>query len=113
MKDYIYEVARIRVMENSLLNKADFDQLLAAPDYEAALAYLKDKGWGAGADGDAESMLKAEEDATWTLMQELLGEGRELDILRLGRDYHNLKATIKDLYAASGLPEDWESVLHD
>ena len=107
MKDYIYEVARIRVMENSLLNKADFDQLLAAPDYEAALAYLKDKGWGSGEQsGSAEAMLKAEEDATWTLMQELLGEGRELDILRLGRDYHNLKAAIKDLYAASGLPED-------
>ena len=75
MKDYIYEVARIRVMENSLLNKADFDQLLAAPDYDAALAYLADKGWGGGdQSGSAEAMLKAEEDATWALMEELLGE---------------------------------------
>ncbi|MBO4837918.1 MAG: V-type ATPase subunit [Lachnospiraceae bacterium] len=104
MKDYIYEVARIRVMENSLLTKADLDQLLAAPDHEAALAYLADKGWGGGAGvTDAETMLKAEEDATWALMTELLGEGRELDILRLTRDYHNLKAAIKDIYASSGL----------
>nr|MBQ6242921.1 V-type ATPase subunit [Lachnospiraceae bacterium] len=104
MKDYIYEVARIRVMENSLLTRSDFDQLLAAPDHEAALAYLADKGWGGGAGtSDAESMLKAEEDATWDLMRELLGEGHELDILRLTRDYHNLKAAIKDLYASSGL----------
>ena len=107
MKDYIYEVARIRVMENSLLNKADFDQLLAAPDYDAALAYLADKGWGGGdQSGSAEAMLKAEEDATWALMEELLGEGHELDILRLTRDYHNLKAAIKDLYASSGLPAE-------
>ena len=107
MKDYIYEVARIRVMENILLNKGDFDQLLAAPDAEAALAYLRDKGWGSSGDGStAQSLLKAEEDATWALMEELLGEGKELDILRLGKDYHNLKAAIKDLYASSGLPAE-------
>ena len=104
MKDYIYEVARIRVMENGLLSKADFDQLLAAPDHEAALAYMADSGWGGGAGtSDAEAMLKAEEDAAWALMKELLGEGHELDILRLTRDYHNLKAAIKDIYASSGL----------
>lgn len=107
MKDYIYEVARIRVMENGLLTGADLEQLLAAPDRNAALAYLADKGWGGGAGTlDAPAMLKAEEDAAWALMRELLGDGRELDILRLTRDYHNLKAAVKDGYAASGLPPE-------
>ncbi|MBP3729389.1 MAG: V-type ATPase subunit, partial [Lachnospiraceae bacterium] len=105
MKDYIYEVARIRVMENSLLKKADFDQLLAEPDHESALAYLADKGWGNGL-AEAQTMLKAEEDAAWALMEELLKGGGELDILRLTKDYHNLKAAIKDLYASSSLPPE-------
>lgn len=103
MKDYIYEVARIRVMENGLLTKADLEQLLAEPSFESALRALSEKGWGGGELRDAEAMLKAEEESTWALMEELLKGGRELDILRLTRDYHNLKAAIKELYASSSL----------
>ena len=57
MKDYIYEVARIRVMENGLLTKADLEQLLAEPSFESALRALSEKGWGGGELRDAEAML--------------------------------------------------------
>lgn len=108
MKDYIYEVARIRVTEGSLLKKADLDQLLAEPDYDSAVTYLKEKGWGAeGTESEsAEQMLKAESEASWALIDELLKGSHELDILRIGKDYHNLKAIIKQLYQNADLPFD-------
>ena len=108
MKDYIYEVARIRVTEGSLLKKADLDQLLSEPDYDAAVNYLREKGWGAerGEALSAEAMLQAESEASWALINELLKGGPELDILRIGKDYHNLKALIKQLYQNADLPPE-------
>ena len=64
-KDYIFEDARIRVMETGLLTKADFEQLLAEPSYASALTFLTDKGWGGpDAPKNAEALLQAEEKAT-------------------------------------------------
>ena len=103
-KDYIFEDARIRVMETGLLSKADFEQLLAEPNYAAAIAYLTAKGWGGpDAPKNGEALLRAEEKATWDLMEELLPGSDLLDPLRLTRDYQNLKAAIKQLYTGSAL----------
>ena len=105
MKDYIYEVARIRVMESKLLTRADYEQLLAEPDVPSAMAFLGDKGWNKDA-SSPEEMLRGEETAVWGLMHELLKDSDELDILRLTRDYHNLKAAVKKLYTDSPLPPE-------
>ena len=105
MRDYIYEVARIRVMESKLLTKADYEQLLAEPNVPAALSYLGDKGWNGDA-SSPEEMLRGEEEATWELMHELLKDSGELDILRLTKDFHNLKAAVKKLYTDSPLPPE-------
>ena len=103
-KDYIFEDARIRVMETGLLTKADFEQLLAEPSYTAALNFLKDKGWGGpDAPKNAEALLQAEEKATWDLMEELLPQSPLLNTLRLSRDYQNLKAAVKQIYTDSAL----------
>lgn len=103
-KDYIFEDARIRVMETGLLTKADFEQLLAEPSYAAALNFLKDKGWGGpDAPKNAEALLQAEEKATWDLMEELLPHSPLLNTLRLSRDYQNLKAAVKQIYTDSAL----------
>lgn len=103
-KDYIFEDARIRVMETGLLTKADFEQLLAEPSYAAALNFLKDKGWGGpDAPKNAEALLQAEEKATWDLMEELLPQSPLLNTLRLSRDYQNLKAAVKQIYTDSAL----------
>ncbi len=102
--DYIFEDARIRVMETGLLTKADFEQLLAEPSYAAALNFLKDKGWGGpDAPKTAEGLLQAEEKATWDLMEELLPQSPLLNTLRLSRDYQNLKAAVKQIYTDSAL----------
>ncbi|MBO4871969.1 MAG: V-type ATPase subunit [Lachnospiraceae bacterium] len=103
-KDYIFEDARIRILETGLLTRADFEQLLAEPSYASALAYLTDKGWGGpDAPKNAEALLEAEEKATWDLMEELLPGSHLLDTLRLSRDYQNLKAAVKQIYTGSQL----------
>ena len=104
MKDYIYEDARIRMRETSLLSRADYEQLLAEPSYSGALAFLRDKGWGSSdAAQTAEEMLREEEKNTWALMEELLPDSHLLDVLKLGKDFHNLKAAIKQFYSGSSL----------
>lgn len=104
MKDYIYEVARIRVKESDLLTDADFEQLLAEPTVTSALAYLSDKGWAGGETKlSADEFLRREGAAVWELMDELTKDSGDLDTLRLTKDYHNLKAAVKQLYTASPL----------
>ena len=106
-KDYIFEDARIRVMETGLLTKADFEQLLAEPSYASALTFLTDKGWGGpDAPKNAEALLQAEEKATWDLMEELLPGSDLLNTLRLSRDYQNVKAAVKQIYTNSALDTD-------
>ena len=70
---YLYEVARIRTKELSLLSADFFEQLLSAPDYETCIRLLKEKGWEGGQD-DWEEMLARERRKTWELMEELLGD---------------------------------------
>lgn len=107
MKDYIYEDARIRLRETDLLSRSDYEQLLAEPDYASALTFLRDKGWGdPSAAQSGEEMLRFEEKKAWELMEELIPGSPLLDPLRLGRDYHNLKAAIKQFYTDSPLPTE-------
>ena len=104
MKDYIYEDARIRLRENDLLSGNDYEQLLAEPDYASALTFLRDKGWGDPSVAQSgEEMLRSEEKKAWDLMEELIPGSTLLDTLRLSRDYHNLKAAIKQFYTDSPL----------
>ena len=104
MNDYIYEVARIRVKETGLLTGADYEQLLSEPTVSSALAFLADKGW---ADGEAklppDEFLRREDASVWELMGELVKDSGDLDILRLTKDFHNLKAAVKQLYTGSSL----------
>ena len=44
---YIYAVARIRTHETKLLNHQFMEQLIAAPDEDAAMKLLVEHGWGA------------------------------------------------------------------
>lgn len=91
---YLYEVARIRTKELSLLSADFFEQLLSAPDYEACIRLLKEKGWEGGRD-DWEEMLAKEREKTWKLMEELVGDTSVFDVFLYGNDYSNLKAAVK------------------
>ena len=106
-KDYIYEVARIRVKEASLLTRAQLKQLIALPDIRSALAQLADWGWGNPDEPlEAERMLAAESAKTWELIDELLRDDDSLSLLKLTRDYQNIKAAIKQIYTNTKLPPE-------
>ena len=56
-----------------------FEQLLSAPDYEACIRLLREKGWEGG-QNDWEEMLSRERQKTWKLMEELLGDTSVFDV---------------------------------
>ncbi len=93
MQDYTYSVARIRSKETELLKEQDIELLLNAQDYSDALRVLRDKGYVN--DGSVA------EDATRSLW-EFLGELADEEVLKLLRipvDYHNIKVSVKSVFA--------------
>lgn len=98
-KEYIYAVARIRARELTLLPQTFLEQLAGAPSEEDALRLLKEHGWE-DKGKSAQEMLRAEEEKTWALMKELLGDMSAFDVFLLEVDYHNLKAAIKETCTA-------------
>lgn len=94
--EYAYAVARIRVNELKLLTAAELDQLINASDYSEAVRKLVDKGWSAPtSEYDYAQMLEAEADKAWSLIKEVVPDIRELDMLIVKNDFHNLKAALK------------------
>ena len=45
-EQYTYAVARIRALEVSLFSDSTIDQLIACQNYDQALQFLEEKGWG-------------------------------------------------------------------
>lgn len=103
-EEYIYAVARIRSKELSLFNKADLDQLMASKNYEECLRILGDKGWGNPGDDKAEQVLVSEREKTWNLISELVEEMSVFDTFLYEKDFHNLKAAIKQVYLNVEVP---------
>ena len=70
--NYIFAVARIRVLEKSLLTDSDIAQMSGMSDADAVTAYLSDKGWGDENTGrDPQKMLAAEQVKTDKLIRSL------------------------------------------
>lgn len=97
-EQYIFAVARIRVLEKGLLTDGDIAQMSAMPDEKSVIAYLSDKGWGdENTAGDPEKMLLTEQVKTDRLIRSL-GVGDDvLSVLSISQVYHNLKTAIKDI----------------
>ena len=98
---YIYAVTRIHTNEKNLLNQTEMDSLASVGNLSEALNLLSSKGWDTSAvsGDDLEAMVALEYKKTWALITEAAGQIDELDILRRTRDFHNLKAAIKLVYA--------------
>lgn len=93
--DYLYAVAVIRANEAMLLNNADLEQLINAPDYRKAVALLADKGWEAPEGGNYSQMLDKELDKAWALVRESAPEAEALQTFIVKNDFQNLKAILK------------------
>ena len=95
---YTYAVARIRALETSLLTNAVIEQLLACPTAEQALQLLIEKGWGdMDSGGDAEAVLKREEEKAWAVIRDVAPDMSVFDVLSYPKLYHNLKAAVKEV----------------
>lgn len=105
-QDYTYAVARIRALENSLLNQEDINQLLACPTEEDTVELLMSKGWGDGQQAkDGETILVYELDKTWDTVREMVSDMSVLDVLSYRDLHHNLKAAMKRVASNTTAPE--------
>lgn len=99
--DYAYSVAHIRAIENSLLTKADFDNMLTL-SYDSALRLLSEKGYDTESDKIGDILLKRVSDA-WELVLSSAPDKSLLDILLYENDFENLKTVLKGIFTDSEL----------
>lgn len=95
-KDYTYAVARIRSLELSLFSSSTLEQLIGCADYESAVTFLLEHGWGdPQGETDADAILRRERGKTWETIQEMVKDMTPFDVLSYQNLFHNLKAAIK------------------
>ena len=106
-KDFTYAVARIRSKELGLLSAQHLEQLIGCKSCEEALRFLADRGWGSPDEPlEPERLLEGERDRTWRTVEEMVEDRTVFDTLRIGDDFHNLKAAIKQICTGSKLPPE-------
>ena len=103
-EQYIYAVARVRSKELALLDKSVLEQLLSCKTYEDCLKILSDKGWGDHNGESAEEILSQEREKTWSFIRELVSDMSVFDTFLYEKDFHNLKAAIKQVYIRNEVP---------
>jgi V/A-type H+-transporting ATPase subunit C len=96
---YIYPVMRTHMRERSLLSQTDIDEMVAAKSVAGVYQILQEKGWSQAGVQSTEALIAAQQEDTWTFVEELLGDLTPFDVFRYANDYHNLKAAIKMNYA--------------
>ena len=97
-KIYPYAVARIRMLERSLLSEKEFMQMIDARSADEALKVLLDAGYGDSAQVDArdfEKLLSAQLAKAYSDVRELVTNENFMDVFLYKNDYHNLKVLIK------------------
>ncbi|NLP47844.1 MAG: V-type ATPase subunit [Clostridiales bacterium] len=105
--EYVYGVARVRVNELSLLTKNNFEQLIAAANYDAAIDVLVQKGWLFEDRDDYYAAIENERQKMWQLLSEAAPNVKELHPLIIANDFQNLKAAIKAFFTQ----EEFEHLL--
>ena len=97
---YTYAVARVRAKEVFLLSDADIEQIITLKTEENCLSFLREKGWGTGDYKEsADDMLSAQLKKTWEEAKDLVNDTSIFDVLMIPKEYHNLKAAIKQVLA--------------
>lgn len=108
MKDtaYAFGTAKIRAVENTLLKKADIEQLITARHVSTAFGMLADKGYDTGLGARSLSrMFKIEREKLWRLIEEASCGNKYFKIFLYKNDYHNLKVILKGLSSGKNFEE--------
>ncbi len=92
--DYLYASARVRALENSLLNRDRLRKMAEAPTDDEALKVLSECGYGDDIK-DLAKALNAKQAYTFSELEKVLPDKSLIGLFRLKYDYHNIKALIK------------------
>lgn len=93
---YPFASARVKVLEQRLITKEKLARLIEADDYNAAMRLLAELGYGHGISAaDFELLITKELAETDALLAALSPNDIFTHIMRLERDYQNLKVIIK------------------
>lgn len=104
-ENYVFAVARIRVLEKSLLSDADILQMAGMKDEDGVVSFLLDKGWGDENSGRDPLKILAAESAKVNKLIRSLGVGDDvLDVFAYPQVFHNLKAAVKEVGDEGGIP---------
>ena len=111
---YVYTVARLRGMENHILDAAFFSRLMDSPtidDANKALGETSYAQWLGQSDGGFDKAIDAEILATCKELGQFVPDGELLTLFRMPYDFHNVKVLLKSLFKVRG--GDPEGRRHD
>ncbi|MBQ3346628.1 MAG: V-type ATPase subunit, partial [Synergistaceae bacterium] len=101
---YVYTVARLRGMENHILDTAFFSRLMDSANVDDALKALGETSysqWISGA-GNFDKAIDSEMLATCEELESFVPDKELLEIFRLPYDFHNVKVLLKGLFKVRG-----------
>lgn len=96
---YPYAVARIRMLERSLLTEKNYIQMAEAKNADDALKILAEAGYGNGEPltvKNYEAALSEQLARAYRDVAELINGQNFMDVFLLKNDYHNLKVLMKE-----------------
>jgi len=101
------QVAQIRAKENTLLSSQALENLMACENEEECVLFLLEKGWGPTEHNSPEELIREEKERCWAFIRQLCDDNqmKYFDIFRYNKDYHNLKAAIKESYVQKHVPD--------
>ncbi|MBQ7544104.1 MAG: V-type ATPase subunit [Synergistaceae bacterium] len=102
---YVYTVARLRGMENHILDTAFFSRLMDSAGIDDAVKALGETSysqWITGAGSNFDKAIDSEILATCEELKSFVPDKELLDIFRLPYDFHNVKVLLKGLFKVRG-----------
>ena len=102
---YVYTVARLRGMENNLLDAGFFSRLMDSPGIEEALRALGETSysqWLSQSNNNFDKAIDAEMLATCEELAQFVPDKELLTIFRMPYDFHNVKVLLKGLFKVRG-----------
>ena len=101
---YVYAVARLRGMENHILDPAFFSRLIDSAGIDDALKALGETSYSQWLTGSAkfDKAIDAELLATCEELEKFVPDKELIDLFRLPYDFHNVKVLLKGLFKVRG-----------
>lgn len=97
---FAHSIARIKAMENRLVNRAKLDSLIDAHDFSDCIKMIQDTQYGAYISSPSyESGLRNALEDVYKYMYEIIPVREVVDVLAVRYDGHNIKSILKGKYS--------------